>query len=264
MSAIKWYKRDPTAALNGMMRLTLEQRGAYNTILDLIYSHANNLVDDDRFLAGWMMCDLRVWRRIKSALIEAGKIEIIDGRIMNHKATEVIDDALHRVAVVKELNQIKGRKSGVVRSKNKEIDEPKHEPKSNTTTTTVKKEEANASSKEKRATPIPENFTPDERGVALALDLGIVGQWFADTLVEHVDYWRGTGKAMKDWQAVFRNRLRAVARLKKEKSHGKTTRADTFAILDAVTDEAIRREGRWSDSDETNIVELSGLRESAA
>ena len=39
MGVVKWYKRDPNAALTGMASLTLEERGAYNTILDLIYAH---------------------------------------------------------------------------------------------------------------------------------------------------------------------------------------------------------------------------------
>ena len=30
----KWHKRDRNAALRGMAALTLEERGAYNTILD--------------------------------------------------------------------------------------------------------------------------------------------------------------------------------------------------------------------------------------
>lgn len=46
--------------------------------------------------------------------------------------------------------------------------------------------------------------------------------------------------------------------------NGKTSRADAFAILDAVTDEALRREGRRPDSDEADFIELSGLRQSAA
>jgi hypothetical protein len=35
---MKWYKRDPNAALTGMASLKLEERGAYNTILHLIYA----------------------------------------------------------------------------------------------------------------------------------------------------------------------------------------------------------------------------------
>ena len=42
MGTLKWYKRDPRAALAGMMKLTLEECGAYNKILDLIYLRGGN------------------------------------------------------------------------------------------------------------------------------------------------------------------------------------------------------------------------------
>lgn len=137
MAKIKWYKRDPDAALGGMMALTLEERGAYNTVLDLIYARDGDLHDDDRFLAGWCRCDVRVWRRIKSRLIELKKISIVDKKLVNIRATSEVDEALHRVASIAELNSFKGRKSGAVRRKNSHLDEPRHEPKTNTTTTTT-------------------------------------------------------------------------------------------------------------------------------
>jgi hypothetical protein len=31
MGVVKWYKRDPNAALTGMASLTLEERGAYRS-----------------------------------------------------------------------------------------------------------------------------------------------------------------------------------------------------------------------------------------
>ena len=37
---MKWYKRDPAAALEGMLGLTIEERGAYNALIDLIYARA--------------------------------------------------------------------------------------------------------------------------------------------------------------------------------------------------------------------------------
>src|SRR4051812_5172595 len=97
MGIIKWYKRDPDAALSGMMVLTLEERGAYNTVLDLLYTRSGNLPDDDRFIAGWLRCDTRVWRRIKTRLISLGKLLIKDGNITNARATSEIDAALGRV-----------------------------------------------------------------------------------------------------------------------------------------------------------------------
>lgn len=98
MGRIRWYKRDPNAALAGFAVLTLEERGAYETVLDLIYAHDGDLNDDDRFLAGWMRADVRVWKRLRQRLIDLGKIYIHAGKIRNERADREIDDALHRVA----------------------------------------------------------------------------------------------------------------------------------------------------------------------
>lgn len=91
MAEIKWYKRDPDAALTGMMQLTLEERGAYNTVLDLIYSRANRLEDDDYMIAGFCRVDVRIWRRIRAKLIKEEKLYIEDGFVRNERAdSEVI------------------------------------------------------------------------------------------------------------------------------------------------------------------------------
>lgn len=81
MGKIAWYKRDPRAALTGMMELTLEERGAYNTVLDLIYDRAGDLRDDERFIAGWCGCDVRVWRRIRARLLALGKLYVDAGML---------------------------------------------------------------------------------------------------------------------------------------------------------------------------------------
>lgn len=109
MGKLKWYKRDPTRALKGMMELTLEQRGAYNTVLDLIYAHDNELRDDDRFIAGWLRVDVRVWRRLRTTLISCGKLYVRDGLIHNEKADVEVLEALHRVASAADAGIQSGR-----------------------------------------------------------------------------------------------------------------------------------------------------------
>lgn len=111
MGKLKWYKRDPSKALKGMMKLNLEQRGAYNTILDLIYSHDNELDDDDHVLAAWLRVDVRVARRLKAELIAAGKLYTDCGYLKNKKADEEVSDGLHRIASATTA----GIKSGDVR-----------------------------------------------------------------------------------------------------------------------------------------------------
>ena len=95
MGNIRWYRRDPDAALNGMAVLTLEERGAYNTILDLIYSLEGNLPDDERSVARCMGCDVRVWRRIRARLIELGKLYVHGGNLHNGRSDKEIYAAQH-------------------------------------------------------------------------------------------------------------------------------------------------------------------------
>ena len=98
MGDLRWYKRDPDAALAGMAELTLEERGAYNTILDLIYSKEGNLKDDDYQIAGWLRCDVRRWRRIRRRLFDLEKLYLHGGCLRNKRADRELDAAQHRVS----------------------------------------------------------------------------------------------------------------------------------------------------------------------
>jgi uncharacterized protein YdaU (DUF1376 family) len=71
---MKFYWRDPDAAFAGMAGLTLEQIGAYNLVIDLLYARDGVVPDDDDELARALHLDPRQWRRVKRELMTAGKI----------------------------------------------------------------------------------------------------------------------------------------------------------------------------------------------
>ena len=81
-----------------MMPLTLEERGAYNAVLDLIYQSANKLADNDRFIACRLVVDLRIWKRIKARLLALDKLYLKDGLVHNARADEEVREALDRIA----------------------------------------------------------------------------------------------------------------------------------------------------------------------
>jgi len=93
MGKLRWYKRDPEAALNGMAELTLAERGAYNTLIDLLYTRDGIVPDDDVLVARMMRCHWREWRKIKTQLIALNKVRIIDGRLMANRVTETLEEA---------------------------------------------------------------------------------------------------------------------------------------------------------------------------
>lgn len=81
-----WYKRFPDKALSGMFELNLEQRGAYGTIIDLIYSRAGELPHDIDLIKSHLKVDARVTRRLLAELIDRDKIQIVDGLIRTRKS----------------------------------------------------------------------------------------------------------------------------------------------------------------------------------
>lgn len=80
------------------------------------------------------------------------------------------------------------------------------------TATEIGKEKGTSTSNEveeprKRAHSIPDNFTITERMRAWAADNAPLVDLDAK-LPEFIDYWRGVGKPMKDWEAVWHNGMR--------------------------------------------------------
>ena len=104
MGLLKWHKRDHNAALRGMMMLTLEERGAYNTILDLIYAHDGELEDNEAEILRWLHVDPRVWRRLRLRLLSLGKLYVRDGVLRNERADDEIRQAATRVLVARQAN----------------------------------------------------------------------------------------------------------------------------------------------------------------
>lgn len=83
-----WYKRYPADALAGMMVLTCEEKGAYNTVLDLIYQRGGAIQDDPQHIARMCGCSTRRWNQLRARLIELGKLAVIDGNRLSNPRSE--------------------------------------------------------------------------------------------------------------------------------------------------------------------------------
>lgn len=97
MGNLKWFKFDPNAALTGTMGLSLEEKGAYYTILWLIYDNEGSVPDDESLLA-WLRCDPRMWKRIREKLLKTGKLYIHGGHLRNSRADLEVNLALQKIA----------------------------------------------------------------------------------------------------------------------------------------------------------------------
>lgn len=90
-----YHRRYHGDALQGYRKLSLEQRGAYTTILDLIYDEGGPIERNDRWLAGELNCSLRKAKVLVEELISLRKIYVTPGgKISNHRSETEIENSL--------------------------------------------------------------------------------------------------------------------------------------------------------------------------
>jgi len=88
---LPWYRRYPDNFIAGTVGLTLEEKGAYSLVLDLMYVRGGPVPDEPRYIAGVCNCSVRKWNAIRDRLIALGKIQVVDGFLTNHRAEEEIE-----------------------------------------------------------------------------------------------------------------------------------------------------------------------------
>ena len=65
-----------------------EERGAYNTLIDLLYARDEDVPNDDRFMALAQQCTPRMWRSVRDRLIAKGKVWITPEGKLSAKGVE--------------------------------------------------------------------------------------------------------------------------------------------------------------------------------
>jgi len=84
-----WYKRYPRDFHDGTRALTLEERGAYSDIVDMIFILGRPLPDKSDSIAHELHVSTRTWNRVRAALLNAGKLYVTaDGCLSNQRADE--------------------------------------------------------------------------------------------------------------------------------------------------------------------------------
>jgi len=86
-NALPYYPRYPRDFLDGTAGMSLELKGAYSVVLDLIYMMGERgLPDDARYISGQLGCSVRKWNGLRETLVSEGKIFIENGIISNSRA----------------------------------------------------------------------------------------------------------------------------------------------------------------------------------
>lgn len=86
MAARPWYKRYASDFIAATLHMTLEEKGAYSMVLDLIYDRGGPIPDDSRWIARVCGCSTRRWNQLRDRLVELEKITVENGFIDNDRA----------------------------------------------------------------------------------------------------------------------------------------------------------------------------------
>lgn len=188
---MKWYKRDPSAALAGMIGLTIEERGAYNTLLDLLYDRDLDVTDE--IVTRALCCRPQVWRRLRASLIAKGKVRVKDdGKLTANRVETEVQTARKLISNMSELGKVSAEK----RRQNK--DSSPTGPLVTTTTTSTTREEREEKMPRKRGrpkVPLPDNWHPAE-------ELSSDDLFELERFKNHA---RANDRRCADWFAAWRN-----------------------------------------------------------
>ena len=111
-----WYRRFPDNFIAGTVGLTLEEKGAYSLVLDLMYVRGGPVPDEPRYIAGVCNCSVRKWNAIRAKLIDLGKIHVVNGFLTNDRAEKEIEISLKDAQERAENGSKGGNKSAETRS----------------------------------------------------------------------------------------------------------------------------------------------------
>lgn len=192
---MKWYKRDPDAALAGMAELSFEECGAYNRLLDLLYSRDGNVPDDDAFCAKVFHCRPQVWRRLKAALIAKGKVHETGGKLTANRVENELQTAHKRIELMRGLRQkqLENQRNSLARAPG----QPQPQPGTEVRTSVEKR------SRKKPATSFPENWFP--KAFDLIADRKLFESMRDDCLAHDRRYvdWEAAARKWKEREPQF-------------------------------------------------------------
>lgn len=238
VSSNPWYKRYPSDALTGYSMLTLEERGAYTTLLDLMYDDGEPLLDNERLRAGQLGVPLQRYKKLRNILIDKKKIYMNDDdKISNNrfdeemkkkaelaakrakagstpkKVDEKDEENLPKSDQLSEelslsLSEVNGKNTNEINGKSNQMIDQTSNTNQIPDTRDQKDKEKNIKKRNtsmKEDWVLPEDYRQFVKDDKLCKDDDIISR-VAENFKDH---WLGNGKTFKDWKAVWRKWCRS-------------------------------------------------------
>lgn len=235
-----YYKRFPSDWLAGTAGLTAEQKGVYDTVLELLYDRGEPIKDEPRELARITGCSsTRRYSLIRDQLVAAGKLQLVDGYLTNPRWERQYDVEQQEAEVLGQ-NGSKVRKDsrkntpqnspGLFDNNDltKKGFEPNQSPESR-----VHESSTHGRRKAPRRT-MPEGWTPGEREVAYASKVGITGSKLDVETTKFVRHHLSRGTLIANMYATWQTWIDNAIQFAAEKRARATAAAGQPSILDVA------------------------------
>lgn len=222
-----YYRMFPREWDDGTACLTLEQEGALLRICNTINSRGQCIPDteeSDREMMHRCRVSMRKWKALKAALVAAGKITIRDGKIYQARA---LLEIAYRAEIAE--NGAKGgrkRAENIAKTSRKPAENEAGEIKNKGLSQANQNQNqnqtpSNEGETRKRATRLPEIWTPPKEWIDEAVSRGLTRDEAYDQAERMRDWSRSAKAGAKlDWLAAWRNWIKRHGDDRKSKPAG--------------------------------------------
>lgn len=206
-----WYKREPTAYLGGVQGMTAKEHAVFSVILDLIYQHGGAVNNDPAWFAGWISdMGAASVRTTISALIERGKLSLVDGQLSNKRAENQAKTKENLSENRAKIGKKGGISSGISRREsieNNDLGEAIASPREEKRREEIKEEGKPSSKKQSRRCRLPEGWVPSQRNIDDAHSQHFTDEEISDEADKFRDYHFAKATQFADWDAGWRTWL---------------------------------------------------------
>lgn len=242
---MKWYKRDPHRAIEGMMGLTLEEQGAYNCLIDHTYARDGVLPADSDLIKVMLGVHGHTCKALLKRLETKGKIRIEDGKIIANGVTQTLNEAekFSRKTSAKPPENSGKRSAKFLKTEQKQQNEPTQpqpqpqpeKNKGNLSNPTFRESSdlfvsdtdhfvgadappptraKKVNGHQVKGTRLPPDWSPEVDDIAMGYSLGLSEEQARMEFERFKDYWHsipGQRGIKLNWDATWRNWLRKAA-----------------------------------------------------
>ncbi len=216
----------PSDWLGGVAGMKPAEVGIYINILAMIYDAGGPIKLDEGKLARRMCCPLVTFRAVLDSLIDAEKLDLIDGFISNQRAEIELKKLTHK-RLCASASAASRWQEKPTKSTGDSMRTHSERNANQSQSQNYKKEEDKSSSKEKRGTRISDDWQPSQDDYNQALHMGLTVEQVDNEANKFRDYW--IAKAGKDavklnWSATWRNWCRTAKDRSRAPSYSNTNR----------------------------------------